>query len=114
MAEHLRHDAETHASPKLYVLVFLALMVLTAATVFAATVDIDKALYGSSGPLNTVVALTIAFTKALLVIAFFMHVRWAGKLVVLVVGSGFVWLCFLLLFTFADYLSRAWSLGIGS
>ena len=46
-------------------------------------------------------------------IAFFMHVRWAGKLVVLVVGSGFVWLCFLLLFTFSDYLSRGWSLITG-
>ena len=38
-----------------------------------------------------------------------MHVRWAGKLVVLVVGSGFVWLGFLILFTISDYLSRGWS-----
>jgi len=102
MSENLHSDAETHATPKLYVGVFLALMVLTFATVWVATINL--------GPFNNVVALTIAFTKALLVIAFFMHVRWAGKLVVLVVGSGFVWLCFLLLFTFSDYLSRAWSL----
>jgi cytochrome c oxidase subunit 4 len=105
MSENLHSDAETHASPRLYVGVFLALMVLTAATVWVATVDL--------GAFNNVVALTIAFTKALLVIAFFMHVRWAGKLVVLVVGSGFVWLCFLLLFTFSDYLSRGWSLITG-
>ena len=85
--------------------VFLALMVLTFATVEVAQHDF--------GMMNNVVALGIAFTKALLVIAFFMHVRWAGKLVVLVVGSGFVWLCFLLLFTFADYLSRGWSLVAG-
>lgn len=105
MSEHLHSDAETHASPKLYLGVFLALMVLTAVTVEAARHDF--------GMLNNVVALTIAFAKALLVIAFFMHVRWAGKLVVLVVASGFVWLCFLLLFTFSDYLSRGWSLITG-
>ena len=58
-------------------------------------------------------ALTIAFTKALLVIAFFMHVRWAGKLVVLVVGSGFVFLGILFLFTMADYVSRSWPLVAG-
>jgi len=105
MSEYLHSDAETHASPKLYVAVFLALMVLTAVTVEAARHDF--------GMLNNVVPLTIAFAKALLVIAFFMHVRWAGKLVVLVVASGFVWLCFLLLFIFSDYLSRGLSLIAG-
>ena len=91
MSENLHADAEAHAGVKLYVGVFLALLVLTFVTVEAARHDF--------GVLNNVVALTIAFTKALLVIAFFMHVRWAGKLVVLVVGSGFVFLGILFLFT---------------
>jgi cytochrome c oxidase subunit 4 len=102
MSENLHADAEAHASVKLYVGVFLALLVLTFLTVEAARHDF--------GVMNNVVALTIAFTKALLVIAFFMHVRWAGKLVVLVVGSGFVFLGILFLFTMADYVSRGWPL----
>jgi cytochrome c oxidase subunit 4 len=110
MSEHHNPHAEIHAGVPLYIGVFAALLVLTAVTVFAATVDIDKALYGASGPLNNVVALSIAFTKALLVIAFFMHVRWAGKLVVLVVGSGFVFLAILCFFLMSDYVSRSWPL----
>ncbi len=89
-------------SPKLYVAIFLALMVLTAATVWAAGQDF--------GAYNTAVAVGIAVTKATLVILFFMHVRWGGKLVQLFVASGFIWLGILLAITLADYVSRGWSL----
>jgi cytochrome c oxidase subunit IV len=99
------HTAPHVVSPGLYVSVFLTLLALTFISVWAAGHDF--------GPFNTVVALTIAAIKALLVITFFMHVRWSGKLVVLVVASGFVWLGFLLLFTFSDYISRGWSLVAG-
>jgi cytochrome c oxidase subunit IV len=105
MSEHHNAHAEVHASVPLYVGVFVALLVLTFVTVEAARHDF--------GAWNNVVALTIAFTKAILVIAFFMHVRWAGKLVVLVVGSGFVFLGILFLFTMADYVSRSWPLVAG-
>jgi cytochrome c oxidase subunit 4 len=105
MSEHQHADAEVHASVRLYVGVFAALLVLTAVTVLVARLDL--------GPLNNVVALGVAFTKALLVIAFFMHVRWAGKLVVLVVGSGFVFLGILLFFLMSDYVTRGWSLIAG-
>ena len=90
---------------RLYVGVFLALMLLTFVTVWASGHDF--------GPFNTVAALTIAAIKALLVITFFMHARWSGKLIVLVVASGFVWLGFLILVTMSDYLSRGWSLITG-
>jgi cytochrome c oxidase subunit 4 len=105
MSEHHNAHAEVHASVPLYLGVFAALLVLTAATVYVARLDL--------GPLNNAVALGIAFTKATLVIAFFMHVRWAGKLVVLVVGSGFVFLGILLFFLMSDYVSRTWSLVAG-
>ena len=52
--------------------VFLALIVGTILTVLVARFDL--------GPLNNVVMLTIACTKALLVILFFMHVRWGSRL----------------------------------
>jgi cytochrome c oxidase subunit 4 len=105
MSEYLHADAEAHARVKHYVLVFLALLVLTLVTVEAARHDF--------GAWNNVLALAIAFTKASLVIAFFMHARWAGKLVVLVVGSAFVFLGILFLFTMSDYVSRAWPLVAG-
>ena len=89
-------------SPKLYIVVFAALLLLTLTTVWAAGQDF--------GAYNTVVAVGIAITKATLVILFFMHVRWAGKLVQLFVASGFIWLVILIAITLADYVSRGWSL----
>jgi cytochrome c oxidase subunit 4 len=89
-------------SPKLYIAVFAALLLLTLTTVWAAGQDF--------GAYNTVVAVGIAITKATLVILFFMHVRWAGKLVQLFVASGFIWLVILIAITLADYVSRGWSL----
>jgi cytochrome c oxidase subunit 4 len=89
-------------SPRLYIAVFVALLVLTGITVWAAGEDF--------GAYNTAVAVAIACTKATLVILFFMHVRWGGKLVQLFVASGFIWLGILLAITLADYVSRGWSL----
>jgi cytochrome c oxidase subunit 4 len=85
-----------------YIGVFLALLVLTAITVEAARHDF--------GLFNTIVALSIAVTKAGLVIAFFMHVKYAEKLTWLVVGSGLVMLGILVGITLTDYASRGWTL----
>ena len=87
-------------SIKLYLAIFLTLMVLTALTVAAAFVDL--------GALNTFVALGIAVTKATLVILFFMHVKYSSRLTWMVVGSGFVFVAILIGFTVADLLSRGW------
>jgi cytochrome c oxidase subunit 4 len=85
---------------RVYVLVFLALVVGTAATVAAAFQDL--------GVLNNVVALAIAVAKATLVILFFMHVAHSTRLTKLVVVGGFFWLLLLFLFTLSDYLNRDW------
>jgi cytochrome c oxidase subunit 4 len=53
---------------RLLVGVLCALLVLTVITVAVTYVDL--------GPLNLVVALVIAMTKATLVLLFFMHLRW--------------------------------------
>jgi cytochrome c oxidase subunit 4 len=87
-------------SKKLYYAIFLALMVLTFATVAVAKVDL--------GPFNTIVAMAIAVTKAVLVILFFMHVRYSSTLTKLVVGSGFVFVALLIAFVLADVGSRGW------
>src|SRR3954470_24816565 len=90
-----------HVAPKsMYYGVFGALLVGTAATVGVAFVDL--------GAMNNVLMLGIAMTKALLVILFFMHVRWSTRLTWLVVASGFFWLLILFGLTMTDYLSRGW------
>jgi cytochrome c oxidase subunit 4 len=87
-------------SIKLYIGIFLALMMLTALTVAVAFVDL--------GLLNTVLALGVAVTKATLVVLFFMHVKYSSRLTWLVVASGFVFLAIMLAFTMADIVSRGW------
>jgi cytochrome c oxidase subunit 4 len=90
-----------HVAPKsMYVWVWLALIVGTGLTVLAAEVDL--------GALNNIVMLTIACTKALLVILFFMHVRWSTRLTWVVVASGFFWLLIMFGLTMTDYMSRGW------
>ena len=79
-----------------YILVFLALLVGTWLTVAAAGQDF--------GAFNTVVALTIAITKATLVILFFMHVKYSGRLVQVVVLAAVGWLV-LLMTILTDYYS---------
>ena len=91
------------ASPKLYYSVFFALIVGTVLTYLAALVDF--------GFLNNIVMLTIACTKALLVILFFMHVRWSPRLTWVVAASGFFWLLIMFSITMSDYMSRGWMVG---
>jgi len=84
----------------MYYAVFAALIVGTALTVMVAFIDL--------GAMNNVLMLGIACTKALLVILFFMHVRWSTRLTWLVVASGFFWLLILFGITMTDYLTRGW------
>ncbi len=88
---------------RIYIMVFLALMVFTAITVFVAYFDLAKYW----GPLNAVVALTIAVIKATLVVLFFMHVKYSSKLTQVIVIAGVFWLVILLAFTMSDYLTRS-------
>ena len=86
--------------PRTYYLIFLTLMVCTAITVAVAFVDL--------GPLNAVVAMTIAVLKATLVVLFFMHVKYSTRLTWAVVLGSVFWLGILLVMTAGDYLTRAW------
>jgi cytochrome c oxidase subunit 4 len=97
--EHADHHIVT---PVVYAIVFVSLLVGTAITVAAAYVDL--------GIFNPVVALAIACTKAVIVILFFMHVKYQSKLVKLTVGAGFFTFLVLITMTLTDYVSRAWGL----
>ncbi len=94
-------SAASHVVPvRIYLMVFFALLVLTATTVGVAFVDL--------GILNNVVALGIAALKATLVILFFMHVRYSTRLTALVVVSGVLWLGIFVGLTLVDYATRGW------
>jgi len=81
-----------------YFSVFLALMVLTAGTVWAAFTDL--------GAWNDIVAMAIALTKASLVVLIFMQVRFASRMAKITVVAGFLWLAILFGITLSDYFSR--------
>ena len=94
MSEHI-------VGPKIYVSIFLALMAFTALTVGAAFINL--------GAFNAVVALSIAVIKAVLVILFFMHVRYSSKMVMVLIIAGFFWMGIMFVLTMSDYISRVWS-----
>ncbi|MGH9882627.1 MAG: cytochrome C oxidase subunit IV family protein [Pyrinomonadaceae bacterium] len=94
MSEHI-------VSIRTYVVIFSILTVGTALTVWAGQRDFP-------GPLNVVIALTIACIKATFVVLYFMHVRYSSRLVWVIVGSALFWLAILFALTFSDYWTRNW------
>jgi cytochrome c oxidase subunit 4 len=88
-----------HVAPKsLYILIFLALMVGTAITVGVTYVDL--------GAFNLTVALLIAVTKAMLVILFFMHLKYSPKLIKVTFGASIFFFLVMVIITLSDYLAR--------
>lgn len=84
---------------RVYVTIFLVLVVGTILTVIAAFVNFP-------GPLNTIVALTIATIKATFVVLYFMHVRYSSRLIWVIMASALFWMAILFAFTFSDYWTR--------
>jgi cytochrome c oxidase subunit IV len=84
---------------RIYITIFLVLLAGTALTVWAAFIDFP---YG----LNTLIAMTIAVTKATFVVLYFMHVRYSARLVWVILGSALFWMAILFAFTLADYFTR--------
>ena len=81
-----------------YFRVFGSLLVLTAVTTGVAYLDL--------GPLNDPVALAIASTKATLVLLFFMHVKYASKVIWVFSAAGFLWLLIFFVLILTDYATR--------
>lgn len=88
----------TIVSKKTYILVWAALLVLLFLTWLIAEFNLGAA--------NTAAALTIAFVKMLLVVLFFMHVRYNTRITWLFAAAGFVWLLIMITFTMTDYMTR--------
>jgi len=97
--EHSDHHI---VSPLEYSFVYIALLICTLLTVLAAYKDL--------GVMNPVIALGIACFKGVIVILFFMHVKYQSKLIKMTVGAGFFTFLVLITMTMCDYVSRAWGL----
>jgi len=88
----------TVVAKKTYVFVWATLLVLLFATLGLAALNLH--------PFNAIIAMIIAVAKMVLIILFFMHVRYSSRLVWLFAAAGFVWLAILILLTLNDYLTR--------
>jgi cytochrome c oxidase subunit IV len=96
------HHEEHIVSPKVYGVIFAALLIMTAITVGASYLEL--------GEFNVIVALAIACIKAVLVILFFMHVKYSSRLTKLTVAAGFFTFFVLITMSMTDYISRAWGM----
>ncbi len=97
--EHAEHHVVT---PRTYIIVFITLLIFTGLTVVAAYVDLHI--------FNPIVALAIATFKAVIVILYFMHVKYQSRLIKMTVSAGFFTFLVLTTMTLSDYMSRAWGL----
>lgn len=91
--------AEKIVPKRVYFTIFFLLIFFTVLTVVVAKINLP-------GSWNTVVALVVAFTKAMLVALWFMHIKYSKRLTQLVVASGLFWLVIIITLTLFDYSTR--------
>ena len=106
MSSHSSSSNHVVAVP-IYLGVFAVLMIGTIVTYVASQIDLE-AVFKTHLPVNTIVALTIAVTKATFVVLFFMHVKYSTHLTWAVVAGGMFWFGILIVLTLSDYLTRSW------
>ena len=95
---HTEHGHAQHATPLTYIKTYVFLVVMMFLTIAVSRIQL--------GPLNNVVAMTIALLKATAVVLWFMQVRYSTKLTWVWASLGFLWL-FLLFGILGDYITRA-------
>jgi cytochrome c oxidase subunit IV len=83
-----------------YLIVYLILLVLMVLTVGTAYIDL--------GAWHLIIAMTIAVVKAILILLYFMHLRYSGRAIILYAFLGFAFLAVLLVLSISDYLTRGW------
>jgi len=105
------HHNEHHiVSPVTYAIILGCLLVFTGLTVGASFIDLGETRLPFNLVVywNPVVALAIACTKMVLVVLFFMHVKYSTRLTQLTVGAGLFTFLALVGMTLSDYMTRAW------
>ena len=101
MSEHSSEHAEHIVPVRIYVIIWVALLCLTGLTTGVAYIDL--------GVFNTVVALAIAVAKMMLVVLFFMHVKYITGLPRIVMIAAIFWLAIMMSITLSDELTRNWA-----
>lgn len=95
-------ESSHHIVPvSVYIAVWVALLIFTGLTTGVAYIDL--------GVFNTVVALLIAGIKMMLVVLFFMHVKYTTGMPRIVMVAAVFWLAIMMAFTVADEVSRGWT-----
>ena len=83
-----------------YFIVYAVLMVLLVLTV--------AVTYLHLGVFGTLIGLSIAVVKALVIILYFMHARYSSRLTQIFAGAAFAALAIMIALTLNDYISRNW------
>jgi cytochrome c oxidase subunit 4 len=99
MADHNEHVHEHHITLGTHLKVFSALIGLTILTVYTAK-------FIDFGFMNVIIAFAIAITKGLLVMAYFMHLKYDEKVYKIIIGSSFGFVLLLYLFCVLDLGTR--------
>ena len=94
MSEEKQHIS----SYRSHIFVLMALLLLTAASVAVTSLEM--------GPLNTLVAMLIAGSKAAIVLVWFMHLKFDNKIYAIFTTLVFVIFLLVLYVTFFDYSYR--------
>jgi cytochrome c oxidase subunit 4 len=85
-------------SPKTYLLAWVAAEVLLLISLGIA--------YLPLGPFNALLNYLIAVATTLLVMSFFMHLKYASYVTKILAAAGFFWLCLLIGISMSDYVTR--------
>lgn len=95
----MENNANNHITPyRTYFIVLLSLLVLTALSVAVTTIEL--------GPLTVTVALLLATAKALIVLIFFMHLKFDNIIYSIMLGFVIFSIISIIVVTFLDYLFR--------
>jgi cytochrome c oxidase subunit IV len=92
--------AETIVPKRTYFVVWGSLLILLAITVGVSYIPL--------GWFNPAAAVGIAAIKAVIIILYFMHVRYSSRVVWIFVGAGFFWLGIMFVLALSDYLTRGY------
>jgi cytochrome c oxidase subunit IV len=95
----MRHE---HITPvRTYLVVFAILVALLVATIGVSFLPLGRSF-------GLAVALGIAFSKAVLIAIYFMHLRSSNRLTWVFSGAALLWFGILIVLTLNDYLTRSW------
>ncbi len=84
---------------RLYLVVYVVLLCLLGLTIGVSYIDIGR------HPNNSI-AIAIACVKGLLIVLFFMHMKYERWITWFFAAAGVVWLCIMITLFMTDYLTR--------